>query len=697
MSNFLSKKGFIKKKIYHPIALIAAAILFFLIANAYQYQKRLVTIYETHRSAVILDREGKEIEIKVNKRGNYAQFIDTVPETFADLLLKKEDRFFYYHLGINPASIAREIWRLATLQRLSGSSTLTQQLVKTLLANEQNRTLKNKIKEVAYALSLELFASKKEILRMYTNTAYFGNSQEGLDQASIYYFGVNPSSLADLQILQLLSTLNNPSLAYPGTAQNIKRVRALANTLHIPFQKKELPPVSASVPASPTAFELSRLKTCDASCQVTIDKDLSETLRDILARNLESPSFLGVKNGAIVVIKLPENELLAMIGSPHPAINANGWQINMAVKPRPIGSTIKPFIYLNAFTKGARPYTVVEDKEYKYIIGTGFAFYPKNYDGKYRGMVTLHQALSNSLNVPSVKVLEYVGVKDFSHFLQNDLSFVPLQPLENYGLGITLGGLEMDLLTLAHYFTLFPNEGILKPLKIDVTHFFSSPMDNSPFVEKQIFSPSYIQLINKILSDREVSIDQFGMKSNLNLPASNYALKTGTSRDFHDSWTIGYTPDFLVGVWVGNSDNKPMWQISGQAGAGKIWHEVMEVMLNSRYNKKTPFNFNHVKEFTESGSIEYGLEGDDYQSARAIMEKSSLIGSPHNGDIFLLQKGMRVPLKSTTPLEWFINNSFLGKNTDLNWQPQSPGTYQITAQDEKGKEERIAITIKKEE
>lgn len=697
MSNFLSKKGFIKKKIYHPIALIAAAILFFLIANAYQYQKRLVAIYKTQRSALILDRERKEIEIKVNKRGNYAQFIDTVPETFADLLLKKEDRFFYYHIGINPASIAREIWRLATLQKLSGSSTLTQQLVKTLLANETKRTLKNKIKEAVYAVSLELFTSKKEILRMYVNTAYFGNSQEGVEQASLYYFGVQSSSLNNLQSLQLLSALNNPSLAYPGTAQNLKRVRFLENIFHIPFEKRALLATSTGIQASLSVFELNQLKICDASCQVTIDKDLSETLRDILARNLESPSFLGVKNGAIVVIKLPENELLAIIGSPHPTINANGWQINMAVKPRPIGSTIKPFIYLNAFTKGARPYTVVEDKEYKYTIGTGFAFYPKNYDGKYRGRVTLHQALSNSLNVPSVKVLEYVGVKDFSHFLQNDLSFVPLQPLENYGLGITLGGLEMDLLTLAHYFTLFPNEGILKPLKIDVTDFFSSPMDNSPFEEKRLFPLSYIQLINKILSDREVSIDQFGMKSNLNLPASNYALKTGTSRNFHDSWTIGYTPDFLVGVWVGNSDNKPMWQISGQAGAGKIWHEVMEVMLNSPYNKKTPFHFDNIKEFTESGSIEYGLEGDDYQSARAIMQKPSLIGSPHNGDIFLLQKGMRIPLKSTTPLEWFINNSFLGKNSELNWQPQFPGTYQIKARDENRKEETITVTIKKEE
>ncbi|MCK4891864.1 MAG: hypothetical protein KAS78_04305, partial [Candidatus Pacebacteria bacterium] len=345
-------------------------------------------------------------------------------------------------------------------------------------------------------------------------------------------------------------------------------------------------------------------------------------------------------NGSIVVIKLPENEILSVIGSPDPKIPSYGYQINMAKKTRPIGSAVKPFIYLKGFEKGLRPYTIVEDKEYKYIIGTGFAFYPKNYDYEYRGKVSLHYSLTNSLNVPTVKVLEYAGLDDFYNFLLEDLEFDPVQDIENYQLGIALGGLEMDLLSLSYYFTIFPSEGILTPLKIynnkkESESFEDSESDftyqtNTNFSQnKRIADEEYIQLINKVLSDRKTGIEQFGMNSNLNLFQDNYAVKTGTSRDFCDSWTIGYTPDFLVGVWVGNSDNTPMDGISGQSGAGRIWNEAMNLLINSEYNKKTPFEFDLIKEFYKDENIEYGLFEDNYEENKTLLQDDSLILNPH--------------------------------------------------------------------
>lgn len=684
---------------YAVLLFIGLAIVSFWII-AYPLQNELKKLYHVQESPIVYDRYNKEIALLPNAKGYNQRSLASVSPRIASLLLQKEDRFFYYHPGINPLSILRDAAQFLLSRNLTGSSTITQQVVKMLLGYEQERTLANKFKESIYALALEAYVPKKDILSMYLNSAYFGNKAQGITQASLFYYHTLPEGLTDQQILVLLATLNNPSQSYPGTASNERRRVLLARIMRLPLEDTatSVVPAKTALPPSPTSFELRSLGiACRQHCQVTIDQALTSTLRESLARNLGSPSFAGVKNGAIVVIKLPENELLAIVGSPNPSLRYSGYQINMAIKPRPIGSTAKPFIYANAFKKGARPYTLVDDKEYKYTIGTGFAFYPKNYDGQYRGIVTLHQALVNSLNVPSVKTLEFVGLPEFYHFLRTDLAFKPLQPIEHYELGIALGSLEMDLLTLCHYFTLFPNQGILKPLRAALHGWqekLTLPMEHPLLQEKTVIPKDYIALVNKILSDRDIGIDQFGMKSNLNVPARDYAVKTGTSRDFHDSWTIGYTPDFLVGVWVGNSDNTPMWQLSGQAGAGRIWHDAMEVMLNSPYYHKTPFDFSSLREFTQSGSIEYGLARDDYEAAKMLMSEYSLITYPHQGDTFIFDQKTSIPLRASRNVQWFINAIPVNHGLEFRWHPPQPGAYTIRAYDEAGISERVTIHIR---
>lgn len=688
-----------KRSRFFPFFLLALFFAGVLGVKAYGLEQELKARYAAQESVILYDRNGKEIAIKPNAKGYYARYSNEIPERFEELLLQKEDRFFYYHLGVNPVSIGREALRLLVFREQRGSSTLTQQLVKNLLGNENKRTLKNKLRELAYALSLEVFTSKEEILSMYANTAYFGNKAQGLLQASKTYFRASPQALSDDAFLSLLATLASPSQSYPGTYANKKRMTALARVFAVKLSGDTLPlPAQEASVRDPsfTAFEVSPFtQSCQTKCHLTIDGALTDTLRQILRRNLANPSFAGVNNGAIVAIKLPENELVALVGSPNPVSFESGHQINMAIKPRSIGSTVKPFIYVKAFEKGARPYTLVEDREYKYDIGTGFALYPKNYDGQFRGTVTLHQALSNSLNVPAVKVLEYLGLKDFSSFLVNDLAFSPLQPLEDYQLGIALGGLEMDLLTLSHYVTMFPNGGVLRPMKLfqGYGEYLTPPMEKKMEQERVVGKEPFVELINKILSDREESIDQFGMKSNLNLPFPNYALKTGTSRNFHDSWTLGYTPDFLVGVWIGNSDDAPMWQVSGQSGAGKIWQEAMQALYNSPYNKNTPFIFDRVKEFTQSASLEYGLEGDDYEAKRMLLRETGFMVNPHEGDVFLLEKGMRVPLQAKEEVAWYIDDAFIGKGIKKDWRPTRAGRFMIRGEDKQGKQEKVFVTI----
>lgn len=630
-----------------------------------------------------------------------------VPERFKDLLVRKEDRFFFYHVGINPASILRSSFGYIFTGRFSGSSTITQQLVKNLLANENKRTFFNKIIESIYAFSLELHKSKNDILTMYADTAYFGEQTGGIVEASRVYFNSDPEALTDTQLLQLLATLSRPA-DIPYTVKNDQRVRAYAKRFGISMDENAITKENRSTADNDYAykrknensFELSSLYQCDTACNLTVDSNLSALLRGVLQKNLASPAFQSVHNGAIVVLRTDKtktaNEILAIVGSPYPYSTQSGHQINMALKPRPIGSTWKPFIYAEAFKQGARPYTIVDDTEYKYEIGTGFAFYPKNYDGKYQGEVTLHYALANSLNVPAVRVLEYVGLEHFAQFLTKDLEFRPQQPLEQYQLSIALGGLEMDLLSLANYFSIFPNNGVLKPLIITENQYPELPMSTQPNTEKQIFDPAYTELVTKILSDRSTGVGQFGLKSNLNLPSPNYAVKTGTTYDYHDSWTIGYTPDFVVGVWLGNSDNTAMQQLSGSVGAGKIWHDVMAILLNGEYNTGREFSFNSIAEYPENGILEYGLKGDDYAFARGILKNNALVTQPHHNDTLYFENGMTIPLIANETVDWSVNDTFLGTGNRISWSPSAAGIYLITARGANQKTQKVKIDIVKE-
>lgn len=672
--------------------LLVSFISFFIVG--YYFQKQLMETYNKQSSVIIQDKTGEIISIKPNEKGYWTQNLDKISPRFKEFLLEKEDEYFYHHFGFNPWSIFRASVGYLGFGSEGGSSTITQQLVKILLGKELERNVKNKIIESFYTLSIELYQSKERILKMYVNSVYFGNHAQGLAEASQLYFDVSSDMLTDGQVLQLLATISSPTKNNPAQFKNQQIALAIAQRLGLNNQtlittdsvvvKENMQKYSHF---SKSSFELRDLiDNSSENQQLTVDKELTEKIRKIVDRNIEDLKLRGAKNAAAVIIKLPENEILTLIGSPDPGYFAEGYQINMLKEPRPIGSTIKPFIYLKAFEKGLRPYTLVDDREYKYITAIGFPLYPKNFDYKYRGEVSLHYALSNSLNVPAVKVLEYVELEDFYKFLEKDFEFKAVQDLDNYQLGIALGVLEMSLIDLTHYFTIFSNNGVLKELKIYKNN-------KALTLDKQITEPKYIQLINKILNDRKTGIEQFGLKSDFNLFQPNYALKTGTSRDFRDSWVVGYTPDFLVGVWIGNHDNTPTKGISGQLGAGRIWAETMEVLLNSEYNKKTSFEFNLLKKFYEKGFIEYGLPDDNYEDHLNVLRERdlTLILHPHNGDIFLLEKDTKIILEAKKAVKWFINGKFLDECQTTIFIPQKAGQYRIRAEGNNGFQETITI------
>lgn len=657
--------------------IIAIALLAIFVIKLDSLKNELVSVYNFNQSEIIKDRNNVIIKIKENKKGYYTEYIDELPKNFTKDLLAQEDRSFYIHPGINIKRTIEMIFDKIVLNKKIPSSTITQQLSKILLNKENERTIKNKLKEYVYTLSLEIFLKKDEILKMYENSIYFGNNIQGIKLASKYYYGTNPDSLTNDQIISLLKTIPNPTYLNPFKLQKINQ-----KVLDIDYIKNKQIDFKKYLEKD-SYFEIESIEpknidTINPIKTITIDNTLTENLREILKRNLNKLSEKKATNGAIIVLKYPENEVLSIVGSIDPKSNENAAKINMAIEERQIGSTIKPFIYAKGFEKNLRPYTEVEDKEYKYLINDGFAFYPKNYDYQYRGNVNLHYSLSNSLNVPTVKVLEYAGIDNFYDFLTKDLNFSPAQNIENYELGIALGGLEMDLFTLSYYYSIFSNNGVLKPLNLFNNSYIN--LDSTNFSQsKKVIDNKYIELVNKILSDRATSMDQFGSISDLNLKGVNYAVKTGTSREFHDSYTIGFTKDFLVAVWVGNAENQAMENVSGQTGAGKIWNEAMNLIINSEYNKNNKFDFKDIKEFKTGESIEYGLENDNYDEYKKLLKDSSLILEPHNDDEFQFEKNMTISLKSNQIVDWYINNKFLETKNESLLQDLKEGAYIIKA------------------
>ncbi|OGJ49788.1 hypothetical protein A2335_05110 [Candidatus Peregrinibacteria bacterium RIFOXYB2_FULL_32_7] len=648
--------------------------------------------YLERQSVKILDRSEEIIAILANEDGFYADYLAEIPVDFAEKLISKEDKYFYYHFGINPVSILRAFWKILLYGDSGASSTITQQLVKILLNNEDERNFRNKFVEILYALSLEMNFEKEEILKMYINTIFFGNNTQGLSLASRLYFDKDAFDLSEEEIWKLLATIPSPSSSNPFLDENVAQTEFLAQGQR-KFEKIGISEVEnlkkkfQNYVSSDSFFEIKNLNfDFLGKVDLTIDKNLTGKIREIVNNTILNLYKKNVHHAAVVVIKLPENELLAVVGSPDSDSNFDGDQINMAMQSRPIGSTVKPFIYARAFEMDLRPYTLVDDREYKYTTAMGQAHFPKNYDYKYRGIVTLHESLANSLNVPAVKVLEYIGFEDFENLLLEKLEFEPLRTLDEYQFGIALGGLEMNLLQLSHYFSIFGNKGYLKPLKI-----FTSGQ-NIFNQNKQIFAEKDVQLVNKILTDRDASSDQFGLVGNLHVAQKNVAVKTGTSREYHDSWTIGYTPDFLVGVWIGNADNTAMDEVSGQIGAGAIWHDAMNLLINSEYNLKTEFEFNQIQGFKNVENIEYGLPNDDFEYHKNLLMDQTLILNPHEGDEFLYENGMQIVLKASENIEWFVNGEFLGQGKEMIWEPEDYGIFKIKGNNEEVSEE-ISVLI----
>jgi penicillin-binding protein 1C len=670
----------VKKRILFSVLIILAIFL----SLSFKANLDLKKTYANNESAQVFDRNNNIISIIPNNQGYYCLHEDNIPEIFKEILIKKEDQYFYAHPGFNPISIISDILSEIGLSQRNGASTISQQLAKILLQNENNRNLGNKTKELFYTIALEIFNSKDDILLMYINTIYLGNQLQGINIASQAYFDMDAQTLSKEQAFQLVSSINSPNENNPNKEENKEHTIMLSKKLSIDINQNGLIDKKV-ISKNLTDFKQNNIppieiKNCLSSYKtnkLTLDLGLNKKIRESIKANLEKLETKKAKNAAAIVISLPQNEVISMIGSPDPLYQKDGYQINMLEEPRQVGSTMKPFIYLKAFEKGMRPYTLINDTEYRYTLEDSSPFYPQNYDYTFNGEITAHYALSNSINLAAVKTLEFAGINNFNDFITQDLEQSTVQDIETYGLGIALGAFELNLIDLAHLFTIFPNNGTYKELLFNYNQIQAQ--------DKIVSQKAYIELINKILSDRKISIDQFGANSKLILEQKNYALKTGTSQNYKDSLIVGYTPDFLVAVWVGNADASETEGLSGQLGAGYIWHDIMETMFNSEYNHKTNFDFSSIIMINN----EYGLASDNFEETQNLLKQDMLILNPHDQDVFLFDLNSAIKLKSSEDCIWFINDKPFEEDF---FTPQEIGTYKITAKTEE-KEETVYIFI----
>ncbi len=568
-------------------------------------------------STKIFDRNGKLLYDVFSGERMTPVDLSEVPKILQQATVAIEDKSFYTHTGVDPLTPLRIAYNLVVKRRIVGGSTLTQQLVKiVLLSNE--RTITRKLKEFILTLQVESKYDKDQILQMYLNEAPYGGTAKGVGEASELYFGkkVGDVNLAEAAILAGLPQSPSQYSPYVGNkyitrAQEVLRRMKEDGYITAKVEKETAASLSGVMISTQSGllkaphfvFYIKQELIDKYGEQVveerglrvvtTLDLDLQEKAQKIVTDEISTLKNLKIGNGAAVVLETKTGQILAMVGS-------RGWsdpdydgKYNVVTASRQPGSAIKPVLYLTALRKGYTASSLLMDTKTVFPGGDKPEYVPENYDGKFRGPVLVRDALGNSLNIPAVKMVSLVGIKEMLTTAYS-MGFTTLNPtpelLKRVGLSIALGGGEVRLLDMATAYSAFANGGQrIKPVGIlKVTDIKGQVLEEYKETPKeQAASPGEAYIISSILSDKEARKITFGVNSLLEIPGKTVAVKTGTTNDKKDNWTVGWTPGVITGVWVGNNDNTSMKQVaSGVTGASPIWRKIMLEILKTRSDEK---------------------------------------------------------------------------------------------------------------
>jgi len=537
-----------------------------------------------------------------------------IPEHFRLATLAIEDSNFYQHQGISWKGIFRSLKQIVFSQDLQGGSTITQQLVKNALLTPE-RTIKRKLKELILSLEVEWLYNKDQILEMYFNQVSYGGTAYGAEQAAQTYFGksIKEVNLAEAALLAGLPASpttyspfgSNPYLAVYRQHQVLNRM--IEEQLIAPqeaelakLEKIKLAPQYTNIKAPHFVMYVKDLLVSrygdtmveQGGLEVTtsLDWKLQQQVQDIVSAEISQVSALNITNGGALVTNPKTGEVLAMVGSRDYWDTERDGQVNLTTALRQPGSAIKPVNYSVALESGFTAATVIQDSPVTYDIPGSKPYSPVNYDGKWHGPVTVRQALANSYNVPAVKILASYGVDKMIAQGQK-LGITTWNQPERYGLSLTLGGAEVKMTDMAVVYGTLANLGekvSLKPI-LTVSDAQDKLLKNFSRFPEVVLDPKIAYLLTDILSNPVDRAQAFGTRSYLNVPGHQVAVKTGTTNDKRDNWTIGYTTDRLAAVWVGNNDNSPMSQVvSGITGASPIWNKIIILLLKDRPEHKFP-------------------------------------------------------------------------------------------------------------
>lgn len=569
----------------------------------------------------IFDRNGKLLyEILDPLAGRRTRVpLGELPANFKNAVISVEDASFYDNPGVDAAGVARALLQYAQEgQIVSGGSTLTQQLARQVLLTreeKESRTVTRKLREMLLALRITQTYSKDQILEMYVNEVYFGNLAYGVEAAAQTYFGKPARDLDLAESAMLAGFIQSPAAYDPYVNFDAARARQRV-VLDLMVKHNALPESDAQLArdeslhfAATDKRDLIRAPHFVAYVRnlleqeygadfvnrgglrvtTTLDLNVQERAQEIVRRHIDelknrtrnenAPDY-NLNDAALVALKPDSGEILAMVGSADYFDASIDGAVNVALALRQPGSSIKPVTYATAFSQDYTPAKVLSDVPTTFQTKEHEPYAPQNFDRQWHGPLSLRSALASSNNMIAVKVLEHVGLPAMIDTAKA-LGISTFDDPDRFGLALTLGGGEVKLLELTAAYAAFANQGKrVEPRAILSVSNLQSPISDNQKQETadEAVSPQVAYLITSILSDDYARIPAFGEDSVLKLsrPA---AAKTGTTTDFRDNWTVGYTPDLAVGVWAGNADNAPMYRVTGVTGAGPIWHDVMEDAL----------------------------------------------------------------------------------------------------------------------
>ncbi len=613
---------------YSRIAILSVTFLIILSGSAIAIDIGMTTMKASQRNisnpealmnskntgTTILDRNGEVLFQGYGAVTRHNIPLSEMPDSLKKATLATEDPEFYQHGGFSWKGTTRAL--VADLRHtgmVQGGSTITQQLVKnTLLTNEKSFT--RKYKEAVLAVDMENRYSKDQILQMYLNTIYYGQGAYGVESAAQTYFNKSAKDLTIEESALLAGLPQSPSVYDPNVdkeAAKDRRDYVLSRMEEEGYISDEVASETSSKPVVANMrkitikaphfvfFVLEELRRKYGSDIVekggitvttTLDLKKQEAAEQIVKSQVEKLANRNVSNSGLVAVTPNNGDIISMVGSVD--YNKPGYgAVNVTLAQLQPGSSFKPIAYATAFTKGWNGATKVDDKPMRVPNADGTVYEPKNYDGKFRGQMTLRRALANSFNIPAIEVLKHAGLPDtitMAHSL--GIQAPSLTEQNRYGLSLVLGGGEVRPLDMAGVYSTFANYGTtvtpraIKEVKNKYNEDITKPTPNT---SKQVIDPRVTYMVTNILSDNKTREEMFGTDSPLKLsrPA---AVKTGTTNDYRDNWAVGYTPDIVTAVWVGNNDHSAMVNVDGVTGAAPIWRDYMEMAHSNMPVKDFP-------------------------------------------------------------------------------------------------------------